>query len=32
MLVPAWRFSGHIVNVDGQDLIYRAYVQAVPNP
>ena len=32
MLVPAWKFSGHITNADGADLIYRAYVQAVANP
>jgi hypothetical protein len=32
MLVPAWSFSGHITYLDGTDLIYRAYVQAVANP
>jgi hypothetical protein len=32
MLVPAWCFSGHIDNAGGQELSYRAYVQAVPNP
>ncbi len=32
MLVPVWRFTGHITGVGAQDLIYRAYVQAVPNP
>jgi len=32
MLVPAWSFSGHITNTDGEDLIYSAYVQAVTNP
>jgi hypothetical protein len=32
MLVPAWCFTGHIVNAGGPDQVYRAYVQAVPNP
>ena len=32
MLVPAWSFSGHITNVNGANLIYRAYVQAIANP
>ncbi|HSB65810.1 MAG TPA: hypothetical protein VLD65_04480, partial [Anaerolineales bacterium] len=32
MLVPAWNFSGHITNAGGQELIYNAYVQAVPIP
>jgi len=32
MLVPAWCFSGRITNTSGADLLYRAYVQAVPNP
>jgi hypothetical protein len=32
MLVPVWSFSGHITNVDGAELGYRAYVQAVANP
>ncbi len=32
MLVPAWSFSGHISTASGTDLIYQAYVQAVPNP
>jgi hypothetical protein len=32
MLVPAWCFSGRITNTSGVDLLYKAYVQAVPNP
>jgi hypothetical protein len=32
MLVPAWCFSGRITKTSGVDLLYRAYVQAVPNP
>jgi hypothetical protein len=32
ILVPAWFFSGYIANAGGVDLLYRAYVQAVPNP
>jgi hypothetical protein len=32
MLIPAWRFSGTITNVEGADLVYQAYVQAVFNP
>jgi hypothetical protein len=32
MLVPAWRFNGHITNAGSPDLVYRAYVQAVTNP
>jgi hypothetical protein len=32
MLVPVWRFSGHITSASGADLFYRAYVQAVSNP
>jgi hypothetical protein len=32
MLVPAWRFSGHIIDTGGSDLVYIAYVQAVANP
>jgi hypothetical protein len=30
MLIPTWSFSGHITVTGGQDLLYRAYVQAVP--
>ncbi len=32
MLVPAWSFTGHITTASGQELVYQAYVQAVPNP
>jgi hypothetical protein len=31
MLVPAWSFTGQITNTSGELLLYRAYVQAVPN-
>jgi hypothetical protein len=32
MLVPAWKFTGHITNVGSADLVFKAYVQAVTNP
>jgi hypothetical protein len=32
MLVPAWEFSGQLINAGGIDMTYRAYVQAIANP
>ncbi len=32
MLIPAWSFTGRLTNVNGADLVYHAYVQAVDNP
>jgi len=32
MLVPVWSFTGRITNTGGEDMVFRAYVQAVTNP
>ena len=32
MLVPAWEFSGQLIDANGTQLVYRAYVQAVVIP